>query len=315
MWAMLGRFADSGIDSLSMKVHLFGSLVAPILNYCSDVWGPAALGGGGGSRIDRVMANQQHALQFEFLRRIGGNLRQSVSRVVLLREFGCKPLAHQWFMACVGLWNRVARRRAQDPVDWLVLAMQESVESAAEGGGGWFAQFTRFSRTLLGEGHALWAVSGSGVWPLVDEKEASTAFDRFLFGGLTAPGTNPRTAASDRVVCCTYEQWFASQRYPELDRAKPASWRPAFHDLGGLNKAYLFDLVRFRTGAHNLRSVTGRWERTPRHQRVCERCTDGSVEDEFHFVFECSAYDALREQFADLFGQAGPASADSSCLL
>ena len=317
MWSLLSRCANSGIDSLGMKTHLFGGMVAPILNYCSEVWSPALLSGGRGpKRLDRVMSNQQHALLFEFLRRIGGDLRQSVARVVLLREFGCRPLAHQWFMACVGMWNRVVRRRAQDPDDWLVLAMQESVAGAA-GGKGWFAQFSRFARAVLGQDHALWAVDGAGVWPVVGESAASAAFHRFFFGILVSPGTNPRTAESSQVVGCTYEQWFATQRFPELDDSMPAKWRSHFHEMGGLNKACMIELVRFRVGAHNLRNVTGRWERMPRQQRICERCVDGCVEDEFHLTFECSAYDSLRElQFADLFEQFQPdeVSADSRSM-
>ncbi len=79
----------------------------------------------------------------------------------------------------------------------------------------------------------------------------------------------------------------------------------------------MIELVRFRVGAHNLRNVTGRWERMPRQQRICERCAEGCVEDEFHLTFECSAYDSLRElQFADLFEQFQPdeVSADSRAM-
>jgi hypothetical protein len=317
MWAMLSRCADNGIDSLGMKTQLFGSLVSPILNYCSEVWAPALLcGGGGQSRAERMMSNQQHALQFEFLRRIGGNLRKSVSRVVLLREFGCRPLAHQWFMSCVSLWNRVVRQRVQDPVDWLVLAMQECVDDGLLHSRGWFAQFLRLVRLLFGDDHALCATLGSGDWPLLDELAAGDAFDRFIFAGLLAPGSDPRTAASDRVVYCTYKQWFiATLRFPELGRST-AQWRSSFHDVGGLSKAHMFDLLRFRVGAHSLRNVTGRWERTARQMRVCERCVDNCVEDEFHVVFECSIYDSLREKYDDLFKQHPPerATPDSRTL-
>ncbi|KAF6261524.1 hypothetical protein COO60DRAFT_1500794 [Scenedesmus sp. NREL 46B-D3] len=60
--------------------------------------------------------------------------------------------------------------------------------------------------------------------------------------------------------------------------------------------------MRFRLGAHDLRVATGRWERAgnsllPRHQRLCTRCAAGQVEDEFHVVFECDAYELVRERF------------------
>jgi hypothetical protein len=68
--------------------------------------------------------------------------------------------------------------------------------------------------------------------------------------------------------------------------------------------------MRFRLGAHDLRVATGRWESTdngllPRQQRLCERCADAQVEDEFHMVFECDAYDVVREKFWRLFADFG----------
>ena len=41
---------------------------------------------------------------------------------------------------------------------------------------------------------------------------------------------------------------------------------------------------------------------------MCERCTDEMVEDEFHLVFECPAYDCVREKFPLLFEEFDPDS-------
>jgi len=52
--------------------------------------------------------------------------------------------------------------------------------------------------------------------------------------------------------------------------------------------------------------MSGRWEgRTgvPRPQRLCERCSQQTVEDEFHMVFECDAYECVRERYPTLFSQ------------
>ena len=73
-------------------------------------------------------------------------------------------------------------------------------------------------------------------------------------------------------------------------------------------KAQLFNLLRFRLGAHSLRVAEGRWERLPRDRRLCERCTEGVVEDEFHLVFECPAYDSVRTKYPELFEDFGAAS-------
>ena len=45
--------------------------------------------------------------------------------------------------------------------------------------------------------------------------------------------------------------------------------------------------------------------RCQRSARVCQRCEGGQVEDEFHMVFECSAYAGLRSRNSQLFAGFG----------
>ncbi len=64
------------------------------------------------------------------------------------------------------------------------------------------------------------------------------------------------------------------------------------------------ELIRFRMGAHGLHVVTGAWAKgghLDRRSRICKCCCMGIVEDEFHFVFECSAYHHIRQRFINLF--------------
>jgi hypothetical protein len=72
MWSLMNRCAESNFQSLiSMQVHLFGALVAPVLSYCSELWGPALLSKGGmgrSSSVIQMLTNPQHAVQFDFLR-------------------------------------------------------------------------------------------------------------------------------------------------------------------------------------------------------------------------------------------------------
>ena len=69
------------------------------------------------------------------------------------------------------------------------------------------------------------------------------------------------------------------------------------------SRVQLRHLAQLRTGSHRLRVETGRWERPhlERHERTCQRCLSGEVDDEQHMVFECSALDEVREQHVELF--------------
>ena len=71
-----------------------------------------------------------------------------------------------------------------------------------------------------------------------------------------------------------------------LDMLQP-SWGLRHLD-GELSAA----LTRFRLGNHHLPIERGRWNNTPRNERLCERCD--VLGDEHHAVFSCHLFDDLR---------------------
>ena len=93
MWAMRSRCSDHNITGLGLQVHLFNSLVSPILGYCSEVWGPALLHGCGSGPpgVGKALSNDMQVVQLMFLRMLAGRVRKSTCRQLLLREFGCRP--------------------------------------------------------------------------------------------------------------------------------------------------------------------------------------------------------------------------------
>ena len=58
--------------------------------------------------------------------------------------------------------------------------------------------------------------------------------------------------------------------------------------------------VRFRLGSHFLPIETGRWNRTPRNERLCSTC--GVLGDENHVIYSCSQIsceDIVLDNFID----------------
>ena len=53
-------------------------------------------------------------------------------------------------------------------------------------------------------------------------------------------------------------------------------------------------LTRLRVSSHNLRIETGRWQKNTPMQRTCKFCTNSLIEDEAHFLLNCSLYNDLR---------------------
>jgi hypothetical protein len=59
---------------------------------------------------------------------------------------------------------------------------------------------------------------------------------------------------------------------------------------------FRFSLCRLRVSSHRLEIESGRWhkpESIPVQERKCQHCN--VLEDEFHFLFECSLYNDIRK--------------------
>ena len=298
MWGMLSKCKSLEMPTLQLRMSLFDSLVTPILVYCSEVWGPTLLTSC--STPKKCLDLPLNRPLFLFLRRLGGNLRRSTCRELLMREFGAKPLARAWLRASVQLWNRVS---GLSPTDPLARAMRENLTMQYRPPQLWSVGFESFLRHIqvLPEG-GLVAEEG---WVMLDTGEVLQAFDTWFARGYADLPADPRLAASGEVTLCTYERWFATK--PAESSCAVGRWSevpPYVLHTAGIPSAHVRSLAAFRLGAHHLDVATGRWTRTPRSDRVCSLCGDG-VGDEYHMVFECSAQAVPRQMHADLFADFG----------
>ena len=64
------------------------------------------------------------------------------------------------------------------------------------------------------------------------------------------------------------------------------------------NKEGRYILTRIRSGTNELRIETGRHQKPieKEHERVCRSCMSGEIEDERHFILDCTSYEHLREE-------------------
>ena len=131
---------------------------------------------------------------------------------------------------------------------------------------------------------------------------------------------NPRQSVSSNLIkLSTYHSWFRTGDIPqeELEAGYPQGMPRYIRHTSGIPFTYVKQLMRFRTGAHHLAIETGRWARPklPRQHRVCSKCSCTVVEDEVHFLFECPAYDRIREKYNTvLFAQFGGCQEASSTM-
>lgn len=123
---------------------------------------------------------------------------------------------------------------------------------------------------------------------------------RYLSSPTVIQGAGSRLAA--------YYQWFCDERTgvhrPDaLSGTRTFAAHIAAHDIC---PSKFKTLMRFRLGCWHLRVNTGRFDRTPREQRLCTRCSLGEIEDEEHVLLRCSRYNTARAAYAELFRGEGP---------
>jgi hypothetical protein len=298
MWGMLSRCGEMELQSLSMKVDLFDSLVSPILTYCSEVWGPSLL------RTCPTPAscldNPLQRVQFMFLRRVAGGVRKATVRTLLLREFGCRPLVRAWVQAGVNMWNRVCKLPQGDV---LAAAMSDNITLAAAYNQSWFSGFSAFMSTIdaVPEGGLL-----EGGRPReLNAGDTLSRFDTWMNRDWQDLPADPRAADSQHVYLSTYTSWFAAGDADEfLQRGRWETVPGYVRHTAGIDPEWVRSLAAFRLGAHDLEVAAGRWRGVARHERVCDLCRD-ALGDEMHMVFDCDRYQALRQQFPDLFDPFG----------
>ena len=61
-----------------------------------------------------------------------------------------------------------------------------------------------------------------------------------------------------------------------------------------MNRIHQKSLTKLRISAHKLEIENGRYNRKSVADRVCKKCNYNKVEDEIHFICECSLYNAER---------------------
>ena len=68
-----------------------------------------------------------------------------------------------------------------------------------------------------------------------------------------------------------------------------------------VDRSILAKFTKLRISNHRLEVEVGRYARTAKQLRLCKTCNLKAIEDEFHFICICKAYDDLRKQlFKDM---------------
>lgn len=322
-----------GLRDIYLKLHMFDTVVQPILCYGCEVWGPDLLHNC--KKPQSLVSGALQGVVTSFMRHLG-KLRKSTPLAVMHREFGRPPLARRWCQQIVRFWNRCGHE--VHPGSYLRQAFWDNLcmtRVCTRGGYKCWAECVlrmlkslgldaytqQITNAVLQLNHSRFSVDVR--LPTLSEDVVLAAWDN-VWGSLWQPRLPPRGPACTEAKLATYEYWMAVPSYSEGEQQALEQGRDPWYPVSmpwyvrythKCNPAHVWSLARMRCGSHTLGVETGRWgpDRLCRTERLCRKCAMGQIDDEMHVLLECPAMECLRWEYQNLFAMFGP-NADLSML-
>lgn len=318
MHALLTRLRRANLTQFEMKGRMFDVLVEPVMSYASHVWGPSVCH----KLLGRPFATAAEQVHMSYLRVMTG-VGKAASHDVLYRDLHRVPIMHHWIALAARWWNRLAKRGAEPQPGIAHHAWRSDLALLLSGCIDCWSYHLLSTLEALGlvESHQ-WRPSAGATMHALQELQwdeqcvVSALMSRLKVGWQQAEaGLDPRTAPSQGLAKLTHSSWV----YP-FDPGIAGFTRenaPSYTRLC-LPYVVLRNMAQLRMGWAHLEVQEGRARRppVPRGRRTCKVCCGqdsrsawrrlvlartGSheiVEDLRHFLLECPAYDALRDECA-----------------
>ncbi len=282
---------------IDVGLHVFDHTVKPILLYGSEVWGGC---GFFRPKIKRNTVNYKIEKNFAELPQERVNLKickfllglpQCASSDSVRGELGRFPLYIDIVCNVLKYWVRLEKLQADH-------FLKEVFEC----------------NKLLSE----YSWSGS-IKFLLDELKLSSFWSNKPTNNYVV--NRARKSLITRFENMWYENLHNDVRKDKLQKNKLRTYRKfklSFEYEDYLSKIKNIDarlqLTRFRTSCHRLHIETGRTTKgyTPVSERVCNLCNTGAIEDEEHFLLQCSTYNDLRNVLMSNITDIFPGATDLS---
>lgn len=267
--ALIAKFKNAGGMSYGLYTHLYNALVSPVLDYGSGVWGHKQF-----SPLNAV----EHRAQRFFL-----HVPSKTTNLAVQGEMGWVPCHDRHILNIVRLWLRLLSM-SDDRITRRVFLWDLNL--AKKGRKNWCWHTMKELRSLGfvelaescnfdGDPHAILEQTKTQLKARTNRQWTTDLFN------------DSRNRGDDGNKLRTYRR-FKTERAcePYLNRIS--------------NDKHRKILSRLRCGTHDLRIETGRYcvPKKPAGERFCPCCQTGSetraIEDEQHFVMECSLYADIR---------------------
>ena len=283
--------------------NVFDSLVTPVALYGCEFWLPLVL-------PKKCFSSCQNLLSFwkdfsceknnQKCARITLSVNRKTSRLAVLGELGRYPLLIKALSHCLNYKMSLLRPNSQQS-SLLRDVIHEMKTMTSRSSDCWLSRVDKIQKLLnIPDRPNFVRVQGQN-----SKKYVQSKFDKFWSDNLNSWGYNRGNPdQTDHNKLRTYRLFKSSfTKEPYIDLVRNRNQR-AF-------------LTRLRVGSHLLNIERGRWTRpvTPVEHRICSYCapsssastsprsrpTTSSIDDEYHFLMNCSRFKDVRDSgFQDI---------------
>lgn len=262
----------------SVALHLFDSLVRPILEYSSEIWY---------NNKDNVILER---VQLKYIKMMLG-VANNTSNLATYGETGRFPLFLRQKIKVLKYWHRVVSK----PKDSLVYIVYQLLVDLHNSG----------FKSWASEIYELLNVVCPVAWEnqrFVNMNEINQIYtvlcDNYI--DMWRRGINDVIQNPKLRLYCTFKSEF--QIEPYLVNIKEFKLRKV--------------LSRFRLSNHELNIEKGRYHKIPKESRYCEVCSKNEfVEDECHFLLYCPSYNDVRQEFFKIYECQGELALDFQSIV
>lgn len=259
---------------INTMLHLFDTLVDPIITYGADIWFPYMfMKNKNKNNIDTFfeicMSSEcpHEMIHIRFCRFLLG-VHKKAMWIPVLGELGRFPLGLRMLSKAISYWAHILETKKDSCVRKIYDSMlQNSSENS-------WAQFIQQSLNTLGFNHVWHNQSTLNVHKLQHALQEKLQSEYVKYWSKTK-----MKGCSRLKFYSTFNNTYEIQPY--LVKITNVKERNA--------------LSKLRTSTHSLRIETGRHNSIPRQNRLCNECND--IEDEYHFLNECQKLHNLRNRF------------------
>ena len=239
----------------SLAFKMFDAQISPIMEYMSEVW------------YQNKTLNELEKIHLAFIKSTL-KVKMSSSTHAIYSECGRFPLQIKAQFQMIKYWKRIVTLENSH----IVKKAYNSLHELSEHGQQNWCSVVKCILTELGYSEA-WNTQE------MNERELFALKEKIYKGHM------------DKCL----ENINDSERNPKLRTYKlfKTEFKLETHLTYPQNVNHMLALTKFRISSHNLHIETGRYTRpmkTPVSERVCLYCSDGTIEDEMHFVLHCIFY-------------------------